>query len=198
MASDHYEQRTSIVTAAQRDKLREMLAASYPELARSWSEPLSPTGEEPATHYMAVGWMPKEAVALLPDATIRKKNKVEAEPIEELPVDGRMRGLAGLEGAGDEKPPEDEKPPVDDTSEKVVDVVETIDADREKVTRPALTKTLTAKINASKAEAAEAVAEVEIAAVCAEIEQTDEDWPDMLARTGLQVIQSSDPAPPEK
>lgn len=189
MASAHYEQRTSIVTAAQRDKLREMLAASYPELAGAWDVPLSADGLEPATHWMCSGWMPREAVSLLPDATIRDK-VVEAEPIEELPVDGRMRGMAGLEGA--------EEPPVDDGTEKVVDVVVSVDEAREKVTRPALTKTLTAKVNSGKAAEAEPIAEAEVVAITDEIEQSDEDWTAMLERTGLQVIQSSDPAPPEK
>lgn len=62
---------TSIVTAAQRDSLLEMIEDLHIEGAVDlWSVPLSASGAAPATHYCCEGWMHNDLIELLPLDTV--------------------------------------------------------------------------------------------------------------------------------
>jgi len=69
---------TIIVTAAQAQAAREA-AAQIPGGEGMLTAGLSPTGAEPATHYIASGWMPEELVQALTMCAI-----------SELPTDEAM------------------------------------------------------------------------------------------------------------
>lgn len=81
----------SIVTAAQRDELAEMIVDLAPEVPLEgalglWSVPMSMTGEEPATHYGSFGWLDEKLVELLPLGVILEQtDPVFYEPGTEPP-----------------------------------------------------------------------------------------------------------------
>jgi hypothetical protein len=59
--------RTLIVDAANVALAREIAASFGPGGMAMWTTPLSPTGDEPATHYISSGYVPEEFANLLTD-----------------------------------------------------------------------------------------------------------------------------------
>lgn len=60
--------RTLIITASDADTARAIAAAFGPGGIGMWTTGLSPTGHEPATHYISSGFVPTEFAALAPYA----------------------------------------------------------------------------------------------------------------------------------
>lgn len=59
--------RTLIIPASDVEVARKVGAGFGTGGQGMWTTPLSPTGEEPATHYISTGWIPSEFSTLIPN-----------------------------------------------------------------------------------------------------------------------------------